>query len=332
MAQLNVFENDAFGVTQLTASISQTPHVPGRIGALGLFQEEGITTTSAFIELQGETLSLVPASSRGAPGTNVSGDKRQAVPVSTLHLAQSATILADEVQNVRVFGSETEVQTVQTLVTSRLAKMRRRLDATIEYQRIGALRGQILDADGETILLDLFSLLGLKKSTLKMALTSDTTKVLGKILSAKRMGEDNLGGAYATGWRALCSGDYFDAFTEHGDVKEAFNFYNAQVKSKDNRSGFSFGDVTWEEYRGKVGGKFFIPQGKALLVPEGVPDMFITNYAPADYMETANTIGLPYYAKQEALRMNKGVELEAQSNPISYSTRPTAVIELDVAS
>jgi hypothetical protein len=45
-------------------------------------------------------------------------------------------------------------------------------------------------------------------------------------------------------------------------------------------------------------------------------------------METVNTIGLPYYAKQEELRMGKGIDLESQSNPISICTRPRAVIKL----
>ena len=41
-----------------------------------------------------------------------------------------------------------------------------------------------------------------------------------------------------------------------------------------------------------------------------------------------NTIGLPLYAKQELMRMNKGVALEAQSNPLNLCTKPRAVIKL----
>ena len=63
-------------------------------------------------------------------------------------------------------------------------------------------------------------------------------------------------------------------------------------------------------------------------MPEGVADLFITRFAPADYMETANTLGLPKYAKQEALRMNRGLEIEAQSNPLNLCTRPGAIIKI----
>lgn len=65
--------------------------------------------------------------------------------------------------------------------------------------------------------------------------------------------------------------------------------------------------------------------------PEGVPGMFRTVYSPADYMETVNTVGVPYYAKQERMAFDKGVELEAQSNPICFNQLPEAVIKLSVA-
>ena len=86
--------------------------------------------------------------------------------------------------------------------------------------------------------------------------------------------------------------------------------------------------VSFEEYHGSVGGIDFIPDGQAYAIPMGVPGLFTTDFAPADYMETVNTQGLPYYAKQELMRMGKGVELESQSNPITLCTRPEAVIKL----
>ena len=100
---------------------------------------------------------------------------------------------------------------------------------------------------------------------------------------------------------------------------------------QDQRGGFYFAGVFWEEYRGSVGAVKFIADDTAYMIPEGVPDLFVTNYAPADSMETANTIGLPYYAKQEPKPMNKGIDIESQSNPISICTRPSAIAKLTIA-
>ena len=64
------------------------------------------------------------------------------------------------------------------------------------------------------------------------------------------------------------------------------------------------------------------------MIPEGVPNLFKTYYGPGDYVETVNTIGLPYYAKQWAMETGKGVYLESQTNPLHLCTRPNAVIKL----
>jgi hypothetical protein len=275
---------------------------------------------------------MVPAGERGGLSKPVNGDKRSMVTFNTIHLPQRANILADEIQGVRAFGSETELETVESVVAKRLGKMRRALDATIEYQRIGALKGQILDANGSTVLVDLFSQFGLSQQTKSMVLGTSTTKVRQKVMEAKRLVEDALGNQMYTGLRALCSPAFFDAFTTHDLVEKFFiNWQSNETMRQDVRSAFLFGGVLWEEYRGTVGGIDFITSGDAYLVPEGVPDLFVTHYGPADYVEAANTIGLPYYAKQELLQFGKGVDLEAQSNPISLCTRPRSVVKLTVA-
>lgn len=332
MPSLDIFNDDAFSMVSLTKAINTGDHLPQRLAELGLFSEEGITTTSAMIEQKGNTLSLVPAGTRGAPADATSGDKAKLIPFPTVHLPQRATVLADTVQNLRAFGSESEVETVQSVVNQRLTKLRRNIDATIEYHRMGAIKGQVLDSDGSTVLLDLYTAFGVTQQTQAMALGTTTTKVRELIVKAKRKAEDALGAQMYRGMRAFCSADFFDAFASHGAVEAAYDrWMNGEFLRQDVRAGFYHGGVFWEEYRGSVGGVPFIAAGEAYLVPEGVPDLFVTHYAPADYMETVNTIGLPYYAKQEPMRLNKGVEIEAQSNPLCLNTRPRAIVKLTVA-
>ena len=47
----------------------------------------------------------------------------------------------------------------------------------------------------------------------------------------------------------------------------------------------------------------------------------------ADVNASADRV-LPIYARAEPLPMDKGVRLEAQSNPLSICTRPRAVVKL----
>ena len=329
MASLDIFNGDAFTLQGMTKSLNDIPFTPTRIGEMKLFSEEGITTTSVSIERIGTTLSMVQSAPRGSPAKSNSNDKRTLRNLNAVHLPQRDAILADEVQNVRAFGSETELQSIESVVARKLAKARRNLDVTIEYQRLGAVKGLVVDADGTTPLIDMYSEFGLTQQVVPMLLSVDATRVKSKTVGALRLLDTALGGLSYRGATALCSATFFDAFVEHPAVAKAYDRYlDGQFLRDDNRTGFFFAGVFWEEYRGKVNNISFIEDDAAYLVPEGVPDMFTTYYAPADYTETVNTNGLPYYARQMLMDFNKGVELEFQSNPLCLNTRPNAVIKL----
>lgn len=329
MATLDIFNDDAFSVTNLTRAMVDLPRVPTRIGELGLFEENGITTTTAMIERTSEGLKLVPSATRGSRGEPVTMKGRDLVPVKAVHLPQSGAVLADEVQGVRAFGTESELESVQNLVNKKLAKMKRQLDLTLEYHRIGAIKGQILDADGTSVLLDVYDVFGMTQTTQNFALATSTTAVRRKLIELRRAVQVALGGLSYSRVHVFCSSSFFDDLTNHASVAKAFELYQQNSLARDEQgTTFAMGGVMFEEYSGGVGGIDFIPDGQAYAFPLGVPGLFTTDFAPADYMETVNTLGLPYYAKQEAMKMGKGVEMESQSNPITLCTRPEAVIKL----
>ena len=120
MADIAIFDDEAFTVTALTAALNDQPYLPGRISALGLFREEGVTTLTVQIEKDGDTLALVPAGERGSSGLVVAASKRNLIPFNTVHLPERFTIKADEIQGIRAFGTRTELQAVQDVVNTRL--------------------------------------------------------------------------------------------------------------------------------------------------------------------------------------------------------------------
>lgn len=329
MADIKIFEDEAFSVPNLVATINEEQRVPGRIAELGLFEEEGSLTTTVEIEKDGDTLHLVAAADRGAPGLVVTGPKRSLIPFTTIHLPQTFTILADSIQGIRGYGSRTELQAVQDVVNARLMKARRGLDATHEHQRIGAIKGIVVDADGTSALLNLFDRFGITQQTLAMGFgTADTS---AKAAEALDMQEDALGNTTVNGARALCGKDFWIALISDPSVRETYLATEASAALRgDRRQAFEFGGITWERYRGHVAGQRFVPDGEAYLVPEGVPELFMSVFAPANYMETVNTLGVPYYGKLERLPFDKGVAGEAQSNPLHICTRPRAIIKLTV--
>ncbi|MFR0674634.1 major capsid protein [Enterobacterales bacterium AW_CKDN230030176-1A_HGKHYDSX7] len=329
MAEIAIFQDDAFGVAALTAAINDQEYVPGRLAALGLFQEEGVATLTVQIEKDGDTLALVPAGERGTSGLVVGGSKRTLIPFNTVHLPQRFAIKADEIQGIRAFGSLTELQAVQDVVNKRLAKAKRQLDATHEFHRMGAINGKVLDADGSFVLLDIYKVFGVSQQKQSMGLNDANANIQVQCMDALDMQEDALGNVTTTGARAFCGKNFWKKLIAHSSVVDTYKgSQQAAALRGDGRETFEFGGISWERYRGKVGGVPFVPDDEARLVPEGVSELFLSVYAPADYMETVNTEGLPYYSKLEEMPFGKGVAGEAQSNPLHICTRPRAVIRL----
>jgi len=333
----DVFRGDNFSLSQLSLAMVDLPHVPGRLGQLGWFEEQGIATTSLSIEKVGLTLKLVQTSQRGGPGNKVaSNEKRTLRNISVSHLQQDGAVIADEVQNLRAFGSETEVETAQNLVNQKLAQMKRDLDVTHEWHRIGAIKGQVLDADGTTVLADLYDLFGVSQQTADFALDVETTKVKQKITELQRQIAGQLGGIPFTGLHVLCSAQFFDTLVNHPAVVTAYDrwqdgqFMRTQQRNVNGGGGFEFAGAYFEEYRGQVGSTKFIADNKAHAIPTGVPGLFKSYFGPADYNETVNTIGLPYYARMQEMQSGKGFEIESQSNPLHMCTRPSAIVELSI--
>jgi hypothetical protein len=67
-------------------------------------------------------------------------------------------------------------------------------------------------------------------------------------------------------------------------------------------------------------------------VPEGT-GIFKTYFAPADFLETVNTVGLPLYAKVAVdPEFGRWARIHTQSNPLALCLRPRAVIRITGAS
>lgn len=332
MAEITIFQDEAFGVAALLAVINEDHALPGQIAAAGLFEEQGVSSTVVQIEKDGMTLALVKAAARGSTGQAVTGDKRSLIPFNTVHLPQSFQILADEIQGIRAVGSMTELMQVQAYVARRVEKARRQLDLTHEFQRIGAIMGKVYDADGQSVLFDIFHRFDIKRpKAFSMELNNAATDVSALCVEVLETQEDALGAVTSTGAHAYCGKDYWKKLISHPKVREAYLGWEAAARLLgDRRQPFEFGGITWERYKGQLGGSTFVPADRAFVVPMGVPELFISAFAPADYMETVNTEGMPYYSKLEVMKFDKGVEGEAQSNPLHLCTRPTSVRELTI--
>lgn len=334
---LDVFDGSGYSCAELTAGINKLPYVPGRLGRGGLFAPKGVSTTVVMVERQKGKIGLIPTKTRGSGQTTKrSAEKRDLRPFSIPYIPYSDSLLADDVQNVRAFGQSDRLEAINTKVQEKLAGLRRDHEITHEYHRIGAIQGIVLDADGVTEIFDFFDEFDITEEEIDFELDDELTKVKMKCDQVFRAIESALGAVPFNGVTAQVGNGFWDSLVNHPAVEKAFERFQegAHLRNLQHTMEggevvrrFEFCNITFENYRGRVGNVPFIPHKVARFYPTGVPDLFAHYSAPADYMETVNTIGQPVYVKQERMKFDKGVEFESVSCPAMLCTRPEVLIK-----
>lgn len=337
MATIDVFKQDAFSMISLTTAINQQPFLPTFLGDLGLFTVRPIRTVAAAIEDRNGVLSLIQTSERGAPLAEGRGDKRNIRYFNTARLAKGDTIFAHEIQGIRAFGSETELQQVTTEVAYRYAKLQNDVALTHENMRLGAIQGIVTDADGSTIF-NWFTEWGVSQpseidwdldnaspaSGAVRQLCNSTTRSIQRVLSSLWIP----GRSYIL---ALCGDNFWDNLTQHPEIRQTYlNTQQAAELRGDKLAfeSFQYGGISWVNYRGTDDGTTVaIGSDKVKFVPVGVPGLFEVAFSPAESFDYVNTPGLPVYAM---LIMdddrNAWVRPELYSYPLFYCTRPAALL------
>lgn len=333
---LDIFSGSAFDVMSLTDSINRIPYKPSRIGKMGLFESKGVISTMVAVEEKDGVLSLLPTKARGGIPSVAAAEGRTVRNFVVPHIPLDATVRADEVQGIRAFGSDDALQGVAQVVNDKIASMRQSHEVTLEYHRLGAIKGLVLDADGTTVIHNMFTEFGCTQSVISEGVhnnafdfTAATPAVKATCMEIVREIEANLGGMPYDHIHAFCDATFFDALTNEAGVVAAYaRWEDGRALRDDMRKGFTYAEITFEEYRGGIGTVPFIEAGYAYFFPVGVPGLFTTAFAPADFIETVNTVGKPLYAKQQVMDFDKGIMIATQSNPLCLCTRPMALIRM----
>ncbi|WP_447797015.1 major capsid protein [Pseudomonas moraviensis] len=167
---------DLFTVANLTAAVNKLPAIPGKVGAMGLFDEKGVTSTSVIIDEREGRLVLVPNTSRNDDPAPVKGNKRKRRTFETLHLPISRPLLPSQLLGIAAFGQESATAPMATVINDHLQDLKNSIETTREFQRVGALRGKLLDADG-SVLFDPFDEFAVEQKSVTVALSSAGTNV-----------------------------------------------------------------------------------------------------------------------------------------------------------
>jgi hypothetical protein len=187
-----------------------------------------------------------------------------------------------------------------------------------------------------TTLYNYFTEFGLAQISVDFVFGTAGTNVQSKVRTTLRAIEDNLLGETMITAHALVSSEFFDKLISHPKTEEAYKFFSAtggQPLREDMRRAFPFAGMLFEEYNGSVTlsngtSERLIPTGEGIAFPMGTFDTFTTYGGPANLLETANTIGLPLYARQMVDAKGRWIDLMTEASILPVNKRPRLAIRL----
>ena len=329
----NPFDAGGYSLAEMTEAINILPNLYTRLGQMGLFEFEGVTQRAVIIEQYEGVLNLLPSVPWSSPATVGSREGRSMRSFALPHIPHDDAITVADLQGQPALGSDQPDQ-LSVVMNRKLTLMRRKHAATREYMEVNALRGIVKDGAGVT-LYNYFTEFGLAQISVDFVLGTAGTDVQTKCRDVTGQMEDELQGETMTYAHVLASKEFMDKLLAHAKVKEAYQFYMAgQQPLRENVTRrFNFMGLIFEEYRGVVtlstgATERLIPAGEAIAFPIGTMDTFRTYGAPADLLETANTIGLPLYARQLLEPKGRWIDLMTQANILPLNKRPRLAIRL----
>ncbi|BCW88044.1 hypothetical protein sos41_11820 [Alphaproteobacteria bacterium SO-S41] len=333
---INPFDAGGFTLAEMTEAINILPNRYSRITDLGLFRSEPITQTVVLVEYANGTINLLPATNRGGPAAVAKRDTGAVRGFAVPHIPYDDYILPGDFQGVRaqIYGEQSDP--LAGIMNKRLIKMKAKHDLTREYMQINALRGILKSGSGATVY-NFFTEFGVAQLDVDFVLGTAGTDVAAKCRQVLDYIEDNLNGEVMTEVRALVDRTFWGKLIGHAKVADAYKYFaSAPNPLRDDlrRTGFEFAGITFEVYNGNATlsdgatSEPFLPAGEGVAFPIGTLDTFTTYDAPANLIETVNTEGLPFYARQYIRESGDAVVVHTESNPLPLNKRPRLTIRL----
>lgn len=337
-------------MTDLTGVVEFIPNQYGFINSLGLFSRKPISGTSIVIDRVDSALTLMDSVTRTARGIEYNnGEIVQQYAFPIPYFKDMERIVPEELQGIRQAGTM-DTKKFNDLRARKLRNLGLRHDINQEFMKMQALKGKVMDANGR-VFADLFATYGFTKKVFNFELNLDATDVNLKCREVVRYIEDNaMAGTAVNGENLIMLVDsvFFDKLTTHPKVREIFLFQSQNpsplkdsLKGANGMNTFTFGGLTFVEYRGKFTDKrgkvhkLVDVDGKTEGCGHGFPNLGLLNEdlypmysAPANKINYVNTLGEEMYTFEYELDRGEGYEYEYHSSNLPLCLRPQMLIDL----
>jgi len=336
---IDIFNNDAFSAVSMTKAINVMPYYPTMLGEMNLFNDRvdgaarfaasmanGIDTDTAVVYRKDGRLMLLPTEARGTMPTYNQPDPVGARSFKVPYIPKNDGLFWDAIIGKRIYGQPSDggiggvsQETAEQAVNRTLEKIWKEHLLTWEYHRLGAVKGIILDADGQQVVYNLFREFEIDGNNTGVAgtygpktvtYTNDLGATCEEIVS--HIG-DAMGATLAGPIKCLVGKRWRDG--EHLRTSYQNRTYQSNMPQ-----GWEYKGVEFCRYRGSLtnqttGAKQpYVADDKGHCFPTQT-DRFCRFNAPGTVRDAVGTNGLPIYVEREEKRFNQGVDFHTQSNP-----------------
>jgi len=338
MIIINPFDENGFSPATLTEKVNKMPVKYGMIRNSGIFKIKPVYTKDIVCTYyNGKITLLLSKDPKSKPNIAESG-KAIRKAFQTVHIPYQKTIWADDLATKLKLSGNT-LRTLMEEMQEVLDLMLGDHAITEEHMLVGALQGVIYDANGSTVIANLFDEFSVTKKTVNFVLGTETTNVSGKCKEVVRHVKKNIGGDTMSGVECLCDSVFFDALTSHATVKEIWlkheQTINQTMSGADPTQSFSFSGITFKEYAAEASHPTtgaalpFIGTGKAHFYPVGTSKTAELYYSPARNFSAIGKPGEPMYARQTMDPKEKFIDVDTEQNLFPIWNRPECLVEGD---
>lgn len=343
----SVAADPRFGVFALSEAIIQWPAQFGLLSnweslfGMPLFGEKGIPETVVRVDVKKKDLHIIPSTPRGTPGIKDTVDQRGIKIFPTFRHQLDGTLLADEFQNVRAWGTDAQLDVIEDRVMEKQFDQQRKQMQTLEYLRWGALRGTVYDADGVSELYNVYDMMGEQQKTIDFHMGQAGDPIQDATDELLDHMELEAGGEPIDGVVVITSPGYHKKLMANDAFRQAYNYFAGapyNPNRQNMRRPFEHKGVYYLRHNGRAkylapdgteSTHVFIPDNEAIAIPLGTQQVFRSYFAPADRVETVNTVNEwnnRMYSWIELMKGNKGFEVYSQQNPLNLVLKPRLVV------
>ncbi|CTQ53548.1 hypothetical protein LP7551_02072 [Roseibium album] len=334
---------------ELTEEVNRIPNKFGLLNALNIAPSEPMASRLVRIDFRDGQLVVLAADEPGAPGQMSEQDDVSGTILTIPHFPHLETIKPEDLAGrLEVINGVMSAPSLDSETARRLNRVRNHHSVTLEYIRMGMMRGLIKDGKGRT-LYDLYTVFGLTKKTVDFVLGTADTKVLEKCEQVIDHVMGNLKGETSTQVECIVSTAFFNKLTQHPNVEKFWiqtqNAPTLQNMERDRLGGnwgriFEFGQILFREYKGTfpvrnssgdITSEAAVESGKGHAFPAGTQNMFTTFQGPVHHIDMVNeapTADDPVYVSTEVLKHGAGVEMKSQSNRLAVCKQPNVLVEV----